>query len=133
MAADKDDATIKDDAILWRNVPPWHFVRDDEGGIRSASAAFDNDKDGSPMSVSLADVVLARGGAPEDSIRSLPGFGLAGITAALVRGCDQSIVRDPQPENPAHGLVLGKKTKGTQRKLARGASWVIPPPDIGTG
>ena len=63
------------------------------------------------MSVSLADVVLVRGGAPEDMIRSLPGFGLAAITAALARRCDQGVARDERPDNPAHALVFGRKTK----------------------
>ncbi len=133
MAAYKDDPTIKDDAILWRNIPPRHFVHDDKGGIRASSAAFQNDKDGSPMSVSLAEVVLRRGGTPENLVRSLPGFALASIIAALARRCDQGIARDEKPDNPAHALVFGRKTKAVQRRLAKGARWVIPPPEACTG
>jgi len=133
MPAYRDDRSIDDDANVWRNIPPWHFVRDQDGGIRASSAAFDNDKNGSPMSVSLADVVLARGGAPQDMIRLLPGFALAAMTAALVRDCNQGIARDPRPDNPAHALVFGRKTKSIQRKLARRATWVIPPSECNAG
>lgn len=127
MAAYQDDSTVKDDAILWRNIPPWHFVRDENGQIRASSAAFSNDKDGSPMSVSLADVARVAGRSPDDMIEFLPGFALSQFVAALARRCDQGIARDPNLENPAHALVFGRKTKAIQRKLAKGAAWVIPP------
>jgi hypothetical protein len=56
MAVDdySDDPSIPDDAELWRRIPPWHFV-DDENlrQIRPSSAAFEDDPDGSPMSVIL--------------------------------------------------------------------------------
>ncbi len=131
MGVYRDDPSIKDDEGLWRNIPPWHLVRDDTSGtIRISSAAFDDDKDGSPMSVSLAEVVLQHGRNPEDLIRSLPDFALAAITAEVARGCNQGVIRDPTPQNPAHALVFGdKKRKRVRRRLAKAAEWVIPPPD----
>lgn len=81
------------------------------------------------MSVTLADVVWERGGAPEDMVRSLPGFALAGITAGLARRCEQGIARDPVPNNPAHAVVFGEKPKSVRKTLAVQAEWIIPPPD----
>ena len=57
MEADtlRDDPTIPDLAELWRRIPPWHLVKDDNlGRVRPSSAAFDNHPNGSPMSVLLA-------------------------------------------------------------------------------
>jgi hypothetical protein len=39
----------------------------------------------------------------------------------------QAVCRDPQPHQPAHGLVVGKKTQGCQRTLARASRWVRGP------
>lgn len=131
MPVYKDDPTILGDAVLWRNVPPGHFVLDEnQARVRPSSAAFDDDRDGSPMSVSLADVALAHALLPEDLIRSLRDYALAAITAALARECDQAIVPDRTPENPAHALVVGTKSRSVRKKLAKASSWVIPPPDL---
>jgi hypothetical protein len=37
-------------------------------------------------------------------------------------------MRDPTNDEPAHALVFGKKTRNVQRKLAKGAHWIISPP-----
>lgn len=129
MADYKDDQTITDDAVLWRNIPPRHFIPDENlGTVRPSSAAFDNDKDGAPMSVSLAGIVLLGQGAPEHALEGLSGFALSSITAGLARSCEQGIASDPQPHNLAHALVFGKKPKSVRKRLARGSYWVIPPP-----
>lgn len=54
MAQDnyRDDPAILNDAQLWRRIPPWHLVNDQNlGTVRPSSAAFDNDPDGRPMSI----------------------------------------------------------------------------------
>jgi len=120
-----DDATIPDEADLWRRIPPWHFVLDQNSGqIRPSSAAFDNDPNGSPMSVVLG----AESSGPEAVLAGHSGFALASFTAGLARECHQGIARDPLPEEPAHALVFGPKTKAVRRRLARESVWVIPPP-----
>lgn len=119
-----DDLTISDDADLWRRIPPWHFYYDENiAQIRPKSAAFDNDPDGSPMSV-----VIAAESSPEAVLAEHEGYALASFKAGLARECNQLVVRDPLPTEPAHALVVGAKSKGTRRRLAREASWVIPPP-----
>ena len=120
----QDDPTIPDEARLWRRIPQWHFFRDDNlQRVRPASAAFDDD-DG-PMSVTLADEAAD----PESVLTGHGGYGLAEITAGLARQCQQGIVRDPLSDNPAHGLVFGRKTSGVKRRLAKECRWVVPPPD----
>jgi hypothetical protein len=119
-----DDPTIPDEADLWRRIPPWHFVTGQmTGEVRPTSAAFDDDRDGSPMSV-----VLAAGCAgPESVLAGHPGYALAAIKAGLVRECQQGITRDPLPEEPAHALVFGLKTKSMRRRLAVSSIWIVPP------
>jgi hypothetical protein len=124
-----DDLSVTDQASLWRRVPPWHFIYD--GNLqrwRASSAAFDNVPDGSPMSVALAEVVLAAGRTPNTVLAGHEGYALAAITAGLVRSCGQGVTRDPKSEEPAHALVFGPKPKSVQRRLAKGATWVFPPP-----
>ena len=61
----EDDESILDDADLWRRIPPWHIVNDNNrGGKRISKAAFEDHPDGSPMSVVLGQEVLAAGRDP---------------------------------------------------------------------
>lgn len=80
------------------------------------------------MSVLLADIVERDGRSAADALAGHEGFALAAITAGLARQCDQGVARDPLPEEPAHGVVVGKKTDSVRKRFAKGAEWVIPPP-----
>jgi hypothetical protein len=127
MASDdyRDYPTISDDAELWRRIPPWHFVDDGNlGQIRPSSAAFEDDPDGSPMSVILG----AEVDGPQRALAGHQGFALASITAALARGLGLGVARDPRPDEPAHAVVFGKKNKRVSRRLAMGSRWIVPPP-----
>jgi hypothetical protein len=127
-SGDLDDPTITDDTDLWRRIPPQWFVLDENrGGIRPASAAFDDDPDGGHMSVFLATVMLELGRGPQDALAGHPGFALAAITAAVARAAGQAIVRRPTPEEPAHAEVVGRKTGSVKKALYRAARWVVPP------
>jgi hypothetical protein len=124
----KDDASILDDADLWRRIPPWHIVDDNNrGGKRISKAAFEDHPDGSPMSVVLGQEVLAAGRDPESIVASYDDFCLASVTAGLARSLKQGIVRKPLDEEPAHAEVFGKKTDSVRRKFSRAAVWVIGP------
>lgn len=86
MDAYTDDATIADEAILLRRIPPRHLVYDENlMRWRPSSAAFENHPDGSPMSVLLADVLRTSGRNAADALRGHEGFALAAITAGLAR------------------------------------------------
>jgi hypothetical protein len=120
-----DDPTIPDDAELWRRIPPWHFVPDENSGqIRPSSAAFEDHPDGSPMSVFLA----AEARDLRHALAGHQGFALASITAALARGLGLGIAKEPLPDEPAHAVVFGRKNKRVSRRLALGSRWIIPPP-----
>ncbi|HUY33644.1 MAG TPA: hypothetical protein VMV69_12915 [Pirellulales bacterium] len=125
----RDDLTISNDAVLWRNIPPRHFVLDENASaVRPSSAAFMDDPDNSPMSVLLGDEVLSSGRTAESIIANLEGFALAEFTASAVRECGQLVVRDPTDEEPAHALVVGdKKKRSIRRRIAENAKWLIPP------
>lgn len=124
----RDDPTIPDNAPLWRRIPPHHFVADpDTGQLRPSSAAFEDHPNGSPMSVVLG--AEARG--PSAVLADHLGFGLAAITAGLARELGQIVVRDPLPDEPAHALVVGSKTKSLRRRMALASTWVVEPPAPG--
>ena len=123
-----DDATIPNDAELWRRIhPEWVVPDENADGMRVSSAAFDNSRDGSPTSVLLATIVRETGRTDADVLAHFEGFALASLTAGQARECSQEVARDPRPEEPAHAYVLGKKTQGAKKCLARSAKWVISP------
>ena len=124
----KDDSSILDDAELWRRVPSWHIIEDDnQGGKRISSAAFTDHSNGTPMSVFLGDDVRAAGRSPDSLIDGHIDFCLASVTAGFVRSLRQIVLRRPLPEEPTHAEVAGKKNKSIQRKLAKSATWIIAP------
>lgn len=127
----RDDPTILDDAALWRRIPPWHFVPDKNlGVVRPSSAAFENDPDGSPMSIFLAEIVERAGREADSTLVGHTGFALSTFTAGLARHCKQGVAPDPEPDEPAHAVVFGKKTKSIRRDLVKGSEWLIPPADL---
>ncbi len=61
-----DDLSIVNDEELWRRIPEVWVIEDRvAGGIRIASAAFDDHPNGTPMSVLLGTVVRESGRTPE--------------------------------------------------------------------
>ena len=125
-----DDPSILDSAVLWRRIPPWHCVRDENFDVvRPSSAAFENHPDGSPMSVLRAEIVQRTGRNAEDTLAGHTDYALSAFTAGLARHYKQVVAPEPQDDEPAHAVVFGKKTKSVRKALAKGSEWVIPPPD----
>ena len=125
-----DDDTILNDVELYRRVPPQWLVRDEKlGTVRPSSQAFQDSPNGTPMSVTLSDVLTAAGREPLSVLNGHEGFGLASITTGLARECRQGIVRNPTEEEPAHGLVFGKKTGSVKSRFAKESRWVVEPPE----
>ncbi len=90
----EDDESILDDADLWRRIPPWHIVNDNNrGGKRISKAAFEDHPDGSPMSVVLGQEVVAAGRDPGSIVASYDDFCLASVTAGLARSLKQGIAQ----------------------------------------
>lgn len=124
----EDDPSILDDAELWRRIPPWHIVEDNNrGGKRISKAAFEDHPDGTPMSVVLGQEVVAAGRDRYSVIAGNDNFCLASVTAGLARSLNQGIVRKPRDIEPAHAEVFGRKTDGVRKRFAREATWVIGP------
>ena len=120
----QDDETIVDGTSLFRRIPinpPLTVVWDsNRTAWRASSASFDDHPNGSPMSVVLGDTLEELGRPPESVLRGHEGeFGLVAFTARFARQIRQGVAREPTPEEPAHGVVFGKKTKSIRQKLAR--------------
>ena len=126
-----DDPEIAAAAVpLLRRIAKWHFVRDgNDGRFRPSTAAFEDDRDGDPMSVYRSDVIEAEGGRQKRVMVGHPDFGLVSITAGLVRQQHQTVHSDPLPEESAHAKVCGPKSRATRRFFVRRCAWVIAPPD----
>jgi hypothetical protein len=123
-----DDASIADGAELWRRIPSWHFIYDENlGRMRPSTAAFEDHPNRSPMSVLLADVIFRGGRDAASLVEAFPGFAIAAITAGVARSCQQGIAREPLEEEPAHAVIFGRKTDGVKKRLAKAARWVLPP------
>ena len=124
-----DDAGIRDDGQMLRRIPPFHIVSDESlGRLRPSSAAFDDDRDGSPMSVYCRDTIELGGGNIERVMAGHDdGYALAGVTAGQFRSRDQTVHSDPLPDEIAHALVCGPKTDSNRKKFRQQAVWVIAP------
>jgi hypothetical protein len=121
-----DDPGVLHQTVLFRRIPPWHFVTDGTGKKRPSSAAFEDDRDGDPMSVYVSAIIEAEGRSPGSVIVGHPGFALAGIPAGLARERGQTVHPDGR-DDTAHGVVCGKKTDSVRRAFAKQCIWVIEP------
>ena len=98
-------------------------VDKNRGRVRPSSAAFEDDRDGSPMSVYRRDVIDREGDAPERVMVGHEGYGLVSFTAGHARSKNQTVCSNPLPEESAHAVVCGPKPKvhttmaGLQRRL----------------
>lgn len=122
-----DDLSISDEDELWRRIPRrWIVFDENRGSYRPASAAFDDNRDGS-MSVFLESVMVEIGRTPEHVLIGHHGYGLCGVAALIVRQQGQIIVRRPTEAEPAHAEVVGHKSQGVTRRISREARWIIQP------
>lgn len=117
----EDDATIADDAVLWRRIHPDRVVLDENLGRQRPSSAEFRDKE---LSVILADP----GREPASVLVNYPDRFLASIKAGEARKHSLRIVRAPTSEEPAHCHILGEKPRRIGAALAEAAVWVVPPP-----
>ena len=109
-----DDVTILNDSELWRRIPIWQWVPDDQApsGHRPSSDAF-NDPE---LSVVLA--VECTGGLAT-LLKGHDRFGVVTFTVGEIRAFGWGIVRKPDPDLPGHCHVTGKKTHGQRSRLAK--------------
>jgi hypothetical protein len=79
------------------------------------------------MSILIGDTLEAEGRPPSDALDGYPDHFLVSITADDARAQEQEVERTPVPEEPAHGDIVGKKTRGRSRALRDAAEWVKAP------
>ena len=119
-----DDPTIPGDDRLFRRVPPTQLFREEDGTLRPSSAVFK----ALELSVNIESLMVLQGRPPVDTLRGYPGDFLTAITAARVRLHHHPIVKDTAPPNdPAHGIILGKKKNSFANDMTRNHEWVVAP------
>ena len=104
-----DRSSLDGNEHLWRRIHRSHLL---DGG-RVSSIAFSDPE----MSVDIARI-------QQDMSITLAGeAGVADFHASTAQALDQETVADPLPDNAAHALVIGKKSKSIQRKLRDAANF----------
>lgn len=107
---------VDHDEELWRRIHPDHYISD-----RVSSGAF------TPIEMSV-DVARLR----KHMRLTLDGgdsVGVVAFSSAVAYDKGQQVVSDPQEDNEAHALVIGKKPHSVRRAL-RNASTFYPSADI---
>ena len=136
---DTDDESILGDWRLFRRIPfaqggncPHVVWNDNLKAWVPSSVAFNGYPDKPRVfSCHIESVLQDHGLGPELVIEDASRFALVAFTAGEARGAQQVIQRDPLPGDPAHAHVVGDKKKSLQKRLAKCAVWVIPPPFSG--
>lgn len=108
---------ISESDQLYRRIHPSDMTED-----RASSKAF-NDSTGQ------VSVDLVRLTTPEASVARArgPGYGLAMINASVLMEMGLQVIHDPTPDNPAHSLIVGVRTRAQRKLLAKAATMVIFP------
>lgn len=119
-----DDKSISDEEDLWRRLSE-HWVKYDDTleTNRVTSQAFQDSRDGTPTSASIA----SQHNGPEALLQGHDGYGIGCLVAGTARSCKQGITKHPEPDDPAHVYIFGKKTKMNRRCLANGCNLLIVP------
>jgi hypothetical protein len=121
----RDDPSIPSAGRLFRRVRRNQLFAEPDGSHRPTSAVFKNTE----LSVNIESLMIEQGRPPEDTLKKFPADYLTSVTAGNVRAYRYPIVKDTDPPNdPAHGLVLGKKTNTFANAMVRAHQWIVAPP-----
>jgi hypothetical protein len=121
----QNDPSIPDTDRLFRRVPRNQLTRDKDGSVRPSSAVFKHEE----LSVNIESLMVEQGRPPEDTLTGHPNEYLTSIIAGDVRARGHPIVKQTEPpHDPAHGLVLGKKTSSFANAMLRSHQWIVAPP-----
>jgi hypothetical protein len=122
-----DDPSIANSEDVLRRIPPRHQPPP-HAEFRPFSSAFYDDEDGHPMSVYLAKGITELGQTVDVVMEGHEGYALVAINVGVLRDLSQILVRAPTNNEPYHALVVGAKTQGVRRRMAKASRWVIEPP-----
>jgi len=130
----KDDKSIDDNTLLYRRIlnqpdpPAKQIVWDaNKGCWRPSSIAFTDHKNGSPMSIAIGDTLKQNNLEPESILEGHENFSLVSFPAKAARGEARGVMRKPLENDPAHGEVFGKKTRGFKKVLVNASKWCVEP------
>lgn len=117
-----DDPSIGNDERLWRRVHPTQIELDPQTKEPDVSSGTFSTRE--EVSVTIAsESTLA------DFLRDNSDHSVIEFTAGGARALGCTVVRDPQPNDPAHALVCGSRSRGqlnkTQQELLNQASRLI--------
>ena len=122
---EEDDLSIPDTDRLFRRVPPNQLEPLEDGSWRPTSSVFKHPR----LSVNIECLMVEQGRPPEDSLTGYPGHYLTSILVRDVRAKGHPVVKDTEPLNdPAHGLVLGKKKGSFANAMLASHQWIVPRP-----
>jgi hypothetical protein len=118
-----------------RRVRPIHVVPDPKapGGLRASAAAFEDDSDGSSMSVCLRSVTVAIGLTDASVVHGKESrWAVAAIPVQILINEEQVVEPNPivdpptpHPCDPAHALVHGeKRPKGRRDRISKASPLV---------
>jgi hypothetical protein len=122
---EEDDLSIPNTDRLFRRVPPNQLEPLEDGSWRPTSSVFKTER----LSVNIECLMVEQGRPAEDTLANYPDHYLTSILAGDVRAKGHPIVKDAAPPNdPAHGLVLGKKKGSFANAMLASHRWIVPPP-----
>jgi uncharacterized membrane protein len=108
---ENDRSKVARDEHLWRRIHPSHFV---EAQNRVSTAAFKDPN----MSVDIARLQV------DKRITLQGGVGLASFTAAVAYDNGQTVVADPQEDNHAHAVVIGRKSRKVLKAFVMSSEFI---------
>jgi hypothetical protein len=121
MPPEVDDGSIADDAGLLRRIRPDQIVDDQNLRARRPSSAAFKDP---AMSVDAEPILHQHSLDWTFSLRGLSGYSLVRISAGAAREKTLAVVHKPEPDNPAHTEVIGKKTQSIANHLVAASTWI---------
>lgn len=119
----QDDKSIRDDDMLFRRIHLALIVKDENTGLARVSSGAFRDKE---LSVNIKSIIDGMGMGPETCITNHSTQKLVSFAAREARRLNQTVCRNPLPENPSHGLVCGSKSSTVLNGLVAAVDWAIP-------
>ena len=111
---------IGDGEIVMRRVQPDELTTDAEDGpTRPSSDAFKQDGTDGETSVYLRSETTA-----ERLVARYPGTYMAEITVGEIRAQGLDVEREDITGDPGHCNIIGRKTRGRLRAMARASRWI---------
>jgi hypothetical protein len=116
------------DGIVYRRVSSLQIETDyATGELRPTSANFTDSTRPNPSPMSCVADWLLDDRPPESLVPGPGGDLLVALTVADLNEIGLEVVPDPIPDEPAHVLVEGAKTRSVRRALAVRSRWIVAP------